>query len=267
MALWAAGGGDEAGKSNNNSSGKSAEQILEEQRENTLSTVRESVVWFLGRELAKVAEGQREMVERRVRREVERGRSVLYLVKGGVGGQEGDGGVGLDARGGGGGGSGMGTGRKGVDVEVEEDEKESRRRIEEQLTPEQLQVFATENRDMLKHYEDTLDQVRYVFCLFSPSVFLPSFFPCPFSSSHTPNRTAERSMLEISSLQSTLVQNLDIQSAHISQLVSDSASTADNVVGGNRELKRASERRSTARWVFWASCALSAVLVGWDLVF
>lgn len=33
--------------------------------------------------------------------------------------------------------------------------------VEQQLDPEQLQLFAQENQDMLKHYEDTLDQVRY----------------------------------------------------------------------------------------------------------
>ena len=41
-------------------------------------------------------------------------------------------------------------------------DEEDRRQIEQQLSPEQLQLFARENQDMLKHYEDTLDQVRYV---------------------------------------------------------------------------------------------------------
>jgi hypothetical protein len=34
--------------------------------------------------------------------------------------------------------------------------------IEQQLDPEQLQLFAQENQDMLKQYEDQLDKVRYV---------------------------------------------------------------------------------------------------------
>jgi hypothetical protein len=34
--------------------------------------------------------------------------------------------------------------------------------IENQLDPEQLQLFAQENQDMLKQYEDQLDKVRYV---------------------------------------------------------------------------------------------------------
>ena len=74
-------------------------------------------------------------------------------------------------------------------------------------------------------------------------------------------------MLEISELQSTLVQNLDVQSANISQLVSDSMSTTENVGGGNKELKRATDRKSTARMVFWASCGLCGFLVTWDLIF
>jgi syntaxin 18 len=33
---------------------------------------------------------------------------------------------------------------------------------EEELSPEQIQMFEKQNQDMLKHYESTLDQVRYV---------------------------------------------------------------------------------------------------------
>ena len=36
----------------------------------------------------------------------------------------------------------------------------ARERIEQTLSPEQLQLFEQENNDMLKHYEDTLDKVR-----------------------------------------------------------------------------------------------------------
>ena len=52
-------------------------------------------------------------------------------------------------------------------------EDESRRDIEQQLSPEQLQLFARENQDMLKQYEDTLDQVRSVFSM-------PFFLVIPF---------------------------------------------------------------------------------------
>ncbi|CZR64792.1 related to syntaxin 18 [Phialocephala subalpina] len=109
---------------------------------------------------------------------------------------------------------------------------------EEELTEEQIQMFEKENQDMLKHYESTLDQVR----------------------------TAEKSLIEISELQTQLVNNLATQSAHIDQLVADSFLTTENVGGGNKELKKASERKSTAKYVFYASCGLSAFLVLWDLV-
>ena len=80
------------------------------------------------------------------------------------------------------------------------------------------------------------------------------------------SRTAEKSLVEISELQTQLVTNLATQSAHIDQLVADSYLTAENVGGGNQQLKKASERKSTAKYVFYASCALSATLVVWDLI-
>lgn len=79
-------------------------------------------------------------------------------------------------------------------------------------------------------------------------------------------RTAEKSLLEISELQTQLVNNLATQSAHIDQLVTDSFVTAENVGGGNKQLKKASERKSTAKYVFYASCGLSAFLIVWDLI-
>lgn len=47
--------------------------------------------------------------------------------------------------------------------------------------------------------------------------------------------------------------------------MADSLATADNVGGGNRELKKAAERRSTAQMTFYAACGLSAFLIVWDL--
>lgn len=81
------------------------------------------------------------------------------------------------------------------------------------------------------------------------------------------HRDAEKSLIEISELQTELVNNLATQSAHIDQLVADSFLTTENVGGGNKELKRATERKSTAKYVFYASCSLSAFLILWDLVF
>ena len=133
----------------------------EEERLGLVGVWRDSVLWFLRRGLEGVGECQRGMMERRLEREVERGRSVLYKVRGsaGIGDAEGEGtgmGGGIGGYGAEGAGGGYG-GKRGVEAE-----DESRREIEQQLSPEQLQLFAQENQDMLKQYEGTLDQVRYV---------------------------------------------------------------------------------------------------------
>ena len=149
LGRWAAG--------TSGSEGKSPERLLEEAELETLTIFRESVLWYLGRKLEEVAEVQRGMMERRLEREVERGRSVLYKAREGAGVDFGQA-AGLDGRADRGGGitGGEKSDRKGG-VNLDDD---SRREIEQQLSPEQLQLFATENQDMLKQYEDTLDQVR-----------------------------------------------------------------------------------------------------------
>lgn len=153
LGRWAAGasGGD-----------KSPEQAVEEARRENFAMHRDSVLWYLGRKLEGVGEVQRGMMERRLEREVERGRSVLYKVKGSVGAGEGYDGVGTSGGGGGGMNGRVGEGRNEYRGGGGVGEDESRREIEQQLSAEQLQLFARENQDMLKQYEDTLDQVRLV---------------------------------------------------------------------------------------------------------
>ncbi|CAK7264639.1 hypothetical protein SEPCBS119000_001100 [Sporothrix epigloea] len=104
------------------------------------------------------------------------------------------------------------------------------------LTAEQVQLFERGNQDMLKHYETTLDKVR----------------------------AAEQSLIEISELQTMLVSNLELQSAPVDQMIADSVSTAENVDRGNRELKKALERPSMARYTFYAASSLCLFVVVWD---
>jgi syntaxin 18 len=80
------------------------------------------------------------------------------------------------------------------------------------------------------------------------------------------DRTAEKSLVEISELQMQLVNNLSVQSENINHLVADSFLTTENIGDGNKQLKKAAERKSTAKYVFYASCGLSLFLVVWDLV-
>lgn len=104
------------------------------------------------------------------------------------------------------------------------------------LTQEQLQMFERGNQDMVKYYETTLDKVR----------------------------AAEQSLVEISELQTMLVSNLELQAAHVDQMVVDSVNTAENVARGNVELKKALDRPSTARFTFYAASGLCLFVVVWD---
>lgn len=60
--------------------------------------------------------------------------------------------------------------------------------------------------------------------------------------------------------------NLATQSEHIDQLVADSFETTEGVGKGNKELKKSTERRSPARYTFFAAAGLCTVLVLWDLI-
>ena len=101
----------------------------------------------------------------------------------------------------------------------------------------------------------------------TPSPFLHLAFYLLRNPSNENNRNAEKSLLEISSLQQTLVTHLSTQEDYIGQLVSDVTTTHSNVGKGNTELKRAAERRSTAQAVFWGTVGLCVWLVVWDAVF
>lgn len=78
------------------------------------------------------------------------------------------------------------------------------------------------------------------------------------------SRNVEKSLVEISEMQSSIVQNLNLQSEQLDQLVQDSQSTEENVDSGNKELKRASERRSMAKLVFYSSVGLCSAAILWD---
>ncbi|OQE32104.1 hypothetical protein PENSTE_c001G05707, partial [Penicillium steckii] len=150
--------------------GKSEEQVDAEEREKTISSVREGVLWFLRRGLDFVVDVQRGMVEKRIERVREKEKSVLYKAMKGGGVPSSTSGFG----------SGSGSSLKdqggssrdtrgyndqnGVGSSIQApsaavlSEADSRE-IEGQLSAEQLQLFAEENDSMLKHYEDTLGKV------------------------------------------------------------------------------------------------------------
>lgn len=92
-------------------------------------------------------------MDRRLQREVERSKSSLYKSRTPRGMD-----TGLDAPYAGEEGKGMNGYAGGGGMVVEEEERT--RKGEEGLSEEQVQAFREENEGMLRHYEDTLDQVR-----------------------------------------------------------------------------------------------------------
>lgn len=142
LGRWAAGGAITA---------KSLEEELEEAKSNTIKAHRESIIWYLQRALEECGRFQSSMMEIRITREVEKTKSILYKagsampVAGDFGAANGTHSAGTDYR--------------GKTTHIQEADPAA---VEAQLDPEQLQLFAQENQDLLKHYEDHLDQVRYV---------------------------------------------------------------------------------------------------------
>lgn len=272
---WAAGGGQvETGGTG------SAEQRRLEETERTLKTIRENVLWWLRGRLEGVAEVQRGMVEKRIERIKEKEKSVLHKMSSVPGVGAGGFGPGSD-----GGGLSMRDRPTASDILPDVIDEKEKAEIESKLSPEQLQLFAQENDGLLKHYEDTLGKVKYAilstrfhwFIYFTPLV--PLLRDClqqalknPMLADHSNekainHRTAEKSLLEISSLQQTLVMHLSTQEDFINQLVSDAANTETNVGQANKDLKRATERRSTAQAVFWGTVGLCTWLIIWDAIF
>ncbi|SMQ50981.1 unnamed protein product [Zymoseptoria tritici ST99CH_1A5] len=227
LGRWAAGGAQTA---------LSPEEHLEEGERKTLEAVRESVVVFLRGALERVGRLQSEMMDARLRREVEKGKSVLARarVESGIPNS-----------------TDLGTGDTGdMNGNIKKKTRQSADFTSDpslssdptsslNLTPEQTLLFASENNDLLNHYNTQLSSIQ----------------------------GAEKSILEISELHSTLHANLAQQSEHIEQLVADSYLTTENLGKGNKELKRASERKSTAQAVFYGTVVFCGVLVVWDLVF
>ncbi|KAJ9148938.1 Snare-complex protein syntaxin-18 N-terminus-domain-containing protein [Pleurostoma richardsiae] len=236
LGSWAAGGGGVGG-------GKSAEHAAAEDGELQVEAHRESVLWFLRQRLQDAVATQQGMMEARLTREMEKSQSVLAKARGThvpAGGMSssftefGEGSAVAPPPQVPGGASGFSTGAHGALPE----EGAARTGGYGDLTAEQLQMFEKDNQDMLKYYESTLDKVR----------------------------TAEKSLVEISELQTMLVNNLTMQSAHIDQLVADSFNTTENVGGGNKQLKKATQRASPARYTFFAASGLCLFLIVWDLL-
>lgn len=141
LGRWAAGGAITA---------KSLEEELEEAKANTIKAHHESIIWTLQNQLEECGRFQSSMMEIRLMREVEKSKSVLYKTRASGPSTNDYSGMNGDSAGG-------PADYRGKASYKPED---SNGVIEQQLDPEQLQLFAQENQDMLKQYEDQLDKVR-----------------------------------------------------------------------------------------------------------
>lgn len=236
---WAAGSDGDRGSD----AGKSAQQVDEEGRTQTTKEFRDGVLAYLAMKLEEAVRRQRDMVERRMEREKEKKMSVLSDArnKGYVKSQpvefEGAG-FGAERVSHGGGENDYGN----ADLRAHDNYNpalDGGDGLQQDLSPEQLQLFEEENSSLLSHFNDQLGKITH----------------------------AEKSLLEISSLQQTLLGHLTVQGEQIGNLVSDAEDTGTNLQKGNKELKKASERSSTAKAVFWATGGLCSFLVVWDLIF
>jgi hypothetical protein len=223
--LWRWAGGD----GNAPDAGKSDKQLEEEGRVKTTKSFREGVLWYLNKKLETVVSSQQEMVEIRLERERQKQMSVLYDKRNShvrlerepeVNGDYGN----IDLR-------GHDKYNPALDQYSQSQDQD--------LSPEQLQLFEEENQGLFEHLNDQLAKVTQ----------------------------AEKSLMDISSLQQTLVGHWSVQGEMIGQLVDDASNTDENVRRGNKELKKASERSSTAKAVFWGTAGLCSFLVVWDLIF
>ncbi|TLD24013.1 hypothetical protein PspLS_06798 [Pyricularia sp. CBS 133598] len=235
LGSWASGGKSGAGGMLGGK--KSKEHEVAEAREAQMAGHRDGVLHFLRQRLQQCVETQQSMMEVRLTREVEKSRSVLAKARPG---HMHAGATGAPPS------FGAGLGDRGMDDPTLsgtsfiplQDEEKRRGPPPPDLTEEEVQMFEKGSQDMMKYYESTLEKVM----------------------------SAEKSLLEISELQTMLVNNLATQSAGIEQLVQDSMNTEENVGGGNKQLKEATQRASTAKYTFFAASGLCAFLVIWDLL-
>ena len=154
LTQWAAGG---------SANDTSPEEQAVEKEALDLKEHREGVMWFLQKNLQECGNIQSLMMESRISREMEKSKSVLSKAKGlpstfsameqpndGVSATNGNtSSFELSA--------GLPPGY--LEEKTEGDPNPSHMRHKE-IDPEQVELFAEENRDMLKHYQDQLGQVR-----------------------------------------------------------------------------------------------------------
>ena len=110
--------------------------------------------------------------------------------------------------------------------------------IESQLSAEQLQLFSTENNTLLEHMESQLDSVL----------------------------AAEKSLLEISALQTELVRHLVQQTEITDRLYDEAVGSVGDMGKANEQLKQARKRGKEGRLfllIFLLGASLALLFLDW----
>lgn len=107
--------------------------------QSTIKVHRESVIWYLQQKLQKCGTFQSTMMEIRLNREIEKNKSALHKARNSVV---------------------LPPMTEEKSSAIEDTWQNDSLPAQQELSSEQLQVLKQENRELLKHYEDSLDQVR-----------------------------------------------------------------------------------------------------------
>ena len=110
--------------------------------------------------------------------------------------------------------------------------------IESQLSPEQLQLFSTENNTILNHMQSQLDSVL----------------------------SAEKSLLEISTLQTELVRHLMQQTEITDRLYDEAVGSVGDVGQANEQLRKAKQRNQDGRMfllIFLLGASMALLFLDW----
>lgn len=204
------------------------------QRSSILAAHHGAVIWFLNAELLKISERQREMQEERGRIRDERGRSLGGMVAKEVVSANGDATrisapINLTI-------PYKPRSKPNAATAAADDDDALDTALD--LSQSQIQQFASENNDLLESMQTTLNTVLQ----------------------------AERSLLEISQLQTTLIAHLASQTETIERLYDDANDAIGSVEQANAQLREAKQSGRDARFfllVFLIGASMALLFLDW----
>jgi syntaxin 18 len=200
----------------------------EDDAEPLIAAHRGTIIWTLNDMLAKLSAAQTNMQEERAKRRDERNRTL----GGGAAREAAQLQIAAERSGGSGNGP-MPAPAAALNITPADEPA-----IEEQLSAHQLQQFESENNALLEHMESQLSSVL----------------------------AAERSLLEISAMQTELVRHLVQQTEIIDRLYDEAVGSVSEMGAANKQLKRAKERSGEARLmllVFLIGATFSLLFLNW----